>query len=433
MSVAGSFGMCCCDACECERRVSAVKDWHGWLPFGSDPSAELLTTRYRTLTVEVEWTITGEFFQGQPDWAMIDSSVTSGDVVAFGLNWPCGSANIVNAYQAYAGTPINYAFWPGGTFRRTYVCTIKRKEQGTGLLGTGWVVPPRSTEAAARVPSGTMSDLSIVDEGFEAAVLVMNRPHPGAYFGSPIQPCCDVETESYTDPAWETTPLPAPAAPYDVVGCANLAKFMLDSFMDGGALGPGGTPTETVSGGGLVLTCDYSDSISYSPSTLTVSVRCELSDPYTLEEALADAEDLLAKIGLCNGESRFDCGPSELAVVCGGETGESNVAVTEDFVCDGGLILQSFRVGAEEDVFAPGLDTDLLAQRLWYDDGHGAYVVVTKTRHNCGAGTTVRTTLYTHPNNVTNTPGTPTDSDPDPTGWQTFKMGSGEWGTKRVA
>ena len=79
----------------------------------------------------------------------------------------------------------------------------------------------------------------------------------------------------------------------------------------------------------------------------------------------------------------------------------NDLRLQEDWVCAG---LQEFDV----DFMGTGLVDDVVAQRMVYDTGTSAYVVVTRSSW-VPSGNSLRTIPYTKPNNLTETAGTPVD------------------------
>ncbi len=405
----GSCG-CTCATPACNRRISAVKDWNGWLPFGSDPETELITTRYLTIAVKYEIAFSDNvWFQGQPDWAQIDPTITPGgtDVPAsFGFSYPCPSGDYYPAWNTSGGDPVNYRWYPGGGFSRTITASLKRGEQGIPYLPgsrSSWPVVEFVTG-----PSPDPSSVTIDETGFSTPVYDASCDHPGKY--STTKCCPDSTLSEASD--WDTKPLPHDDA-WPVHGCANLIKETLDS------VGPfvfGGLVSSTVSMSGLRIVNIYEDTTSYAPTVMTLTVTADLSNPYTLAEAMTDADALLANIPLTGGSlTQNRCGRSDVTTGCGG--GESvDAAILEDWVCSGGS--QEFSVETQADAFSPDLDASVRAQRMWYDTGTSAYVVVTKSAYDCTTGVSVTTTPYTHPDNATNTAGTP--SSITKTGMQVF-------------
>ena len=132
-----------------------------------------------------------------------------------------------------------------------------------------------------------------------------------------------------------------------------------------------------------------------------------------------------------DGRTLRKCDGGTLVFGCGSGR-QPKIAVEEAHVC-GEFTGQDFSASTEAAMFGGGgLPANLLAQRMWYDSGTSAYVVVTKSRHDCGAGETITTTPYSKTVNVdTPTAGTPTTASR--AGWRTFKApaGSGLWGVTK--
>lgn len=413
----GGLGSCSCAGCstpECNRRVSAIKSWNGWLPWDANPTTSLYTTKYRTLTVEVSLT-TGAAFDGDNDWIQIDSTYTpqAGDVVYVGLSGDCIDGT-VNAYNDSGGNPRNYQYCQGGTWKRTYVCSLKRLEQGTPACTYSWprlYAPSPNYAKTYAAPS----EITITDEGFATPVVVQDDRHPGT--------CCD-DYSSTIASDWETKPLPSPPAPYDTVPCNNKIKFVLDTFVAGTGYGgdDGSLVSRVVSGtNGEIMTLTYFND-SYA-ADINATIVATLSDPYTLAEAMSDAEDLLGKISLsADPVVRKQCNFTDYTTGCG--MGESaDTTVQEDHACSGGSS-QPYVVGPQADAFDPDLGATTRAQRMWYETepgfltGHIAWIALVKSAFDCGAGTNIGTIPYTKPNNRTNTAGTTTFESK--AGMQTF-------------
>jgi hypothetical protein len=246
----------------------------------------------------------------------------------------------------------------------------------------------------------------ITDEGFAEPVYTFENPHPGD--------CCSTDT-TYTDPTWATKPVPAAPEGWAQY-CANQVKYELDNFPVGWT-----EVSRAITAGGTVLTVNYS-STNYAPGTATGSVVTTLSNPYTIAEAMADADALLAQISLVGaGVMLKTCSNADFTTGC--EEGDSvDSAIQEDWVC---AASQAFNVATQADAFAPDLAANIRAQRMWYQLAPEwpatvgpAWVVVTKSAFDCGAGTNITTTPYTKPDNETNTAGTPSTVSLD--GWQFF-------------
>lgn len=396
----GDCDGCSCGAEECDRRLTAVKRWQGWFKWNEDPTVSFLTTRYRRLTVTTEYTVSGEAFQGNGDYLYVDSTYVPDptDVVVGNVPCPCGSATLVNVYQTAGGSPANYAFWEGGTFTRVVTAEVARVEPRTsaGSGYHGWPFAGPLPSGHPGVPAVGPNTVVITETPVEGEVYTYAETHPAACDG------CSGPAETQSAVWAEQAPA---LAGYDCPPCFNPVKFFIDEQVGFDTL-----ESSVVSGDGLTLTTTYSGVIpgTYpAESAVSVTVTAVLSEPYTLADAMNDADGLLLNVAL-DGEVAFlkTCAGADCPVGCNGwplvPTDRNNdLRLQEDWVCAGS---QEFDV----DFMGTGLVDDVVAQRMVYDTGTSAYVVVTRSSW-VPSGNSLRTIPYTKPNNLTETAGTPVD------------------------
>lgn len=398
----GDCAGCSCAPTDCDRRATAIKRWNGWFRWDGDPTTSFLTTRYRKLTVTIEYSITGEAF-AYGDFLYVNSSYTPapGDV-QIGTVFPCDGTPVgIPYYNTSGGAPANYTFWPGGSFTRVAVSEIARHEQqmwaGTGLHD--WRLPVPLPAGHPGVPAVGPNTVSITETDFADPVYTYTDPHPAQCSG------CAAPTET-TEPTWATQATPVPG--YDVGPCNNYVKFLLDNLIGCDTL-----DSESISGDGLTYTRVYSGVYpggALPDSTVSATVTAVLSEPYTLGDAMTDADALVLDLPL-DGSILFlkACSGENAVLGCAGwptvpYDRNNDMVAQEDWVCSAS---QEFDVDYMENVLA--LADDIVAQRMVYDTGTSAYVVVTRSTW-LPHGNSLRTVPYTKSNNLTETAGTPSDS-----------------------
>jgi hypothetical protein len=400
----GNLGNCnCCNGFSGEYcqglRGTAIKRWAGWLPLDADPESAVYTTKYLKLKVEVSISIVGDV----AGFRAIDSTYTptGGDYSIGSYEYPYGSGIYVTVYNHGDGSPANWEF-----YHPTIEATLEQSLT-TPAEDAEWHPPGNPIALGNRLtdvyafPLAALTDVcadlpydmawhKLTGEACLATSLIWETT------GAIVTDCCDASVTEDTPgqdaidarPPDPETGSPCPALPdgYDA-NDANGQNMALNKILlaFGDAL-PAYTRYDAdtdIAVGGLTGTFVTGDNAVKASADIIITYMVTLSDPYTLDHALADCEAMLMSISLSHGR--------EYPLCLGTHTVECSEVGGEEYMADVLLIESPNCADSSDWTFDDDVTgivaSGVRAQRQWFDEltgtptacGCAGIVVLTKT------------------------------------------------------